>query len=106
MNHTYKPMSLPMKIVFWFVVANAALGAISLIFFPTTTESTFFWQIAPPISARMFGVLYVAAGMLVLLAVLRGQWESARTVDIMVPFFTGMLLLTTILHMDRFVQDF
>ncbi len=102
MSPTYTLMSLPMKLVLWFVVANAYAGAISLILFPTTTQSTFFWQIAPPINARMFGVLYLAAGSVVLQAVLRGQWEPARYLIAMVPAFTGMMLLTTWLHLDRF----
>lgn len=102
MNPPYKPMSLPMKLILWFVVANAYAGAISLIVFPTDTRSTFFWQIAPPINAGMFGVLYLAAGSVVLRAVLRGQWEPARYLTAMVPAFTGMMLLTTLLHLDRF----
>jgi hypothetical protein len=102
MNPTYKSMSLPMKFVLWFVVVNAYAGAISLILFPTNTQSTFFWQIAPPINAGMFGMLYLAAGSVVLQAVLRGQWEPARYLIAMVPAFTGMMLLTTLLHLDRF----
>lgn len=102
MNGAYKPMSLPLKLVLWFVVANAYAGALSLILFPTNTQSTFFWEIAPAINAAMFGVLYLAAGSLVLQTVLRGQWEPARYLVAMVPVFTGMMLLTTLLHLDKF----
>ncbi len=102
MNCTYKPMSLPLKLVLWFVVVNAYAGALSLILSPTNTQSTFFWEIAPAINAGMFGVLYLAAGSLVLQAVLRGQWEPARYLVAMVPVFTGMMLLTTLLHLDKF----
>ena len=41
-------MSLAMKLVYWFVVFNAYAGAISLLLFPSDTQSTFFWTIAPP----------------------------------------------------------
>src|SRR3712207_6485904 len=102
MDRPYTPMSLPMKVVLWFVVANAYAGAISLLAFPTDTRSTFFWQIAPPINARLYGVLYLAAGSVVLRAVLGGRWEPARYLTAMVPAFTGMMLLTTLLHRDRF----
>ncbi|RPI33854.1 MAG: hypothetical protein EHM70_04740 [Chloroflexota bacterium] len=98
-------MPAPMKALYWFVVANAYLAAFSLIFFPYETDKTFFWRIAPPLSAGMFGVLYLAAGTLVLQAVLRGRWETARYLTAMVPVFTGMVLLTTFLHTDRFVRD-
>ena len=104
MNPLYKPMSLPMKLVLWFVVANAYAGAISLIVFPTDTRATFFWQIAPPINAGLFGVLYLAAGSVVLRAVLHGRWEPARYLTAMVPAFTGLMLLTTLLHLDKFDQ--
>ena len=42
MDSTYKPMSLFMKIVFWFVAINALAGAISLILFPANTDTLFF----------------------------------------------------------------
>lgn len=102
MNQTYKPMSSLMKVVFWFVVINAYAGAASLILFPTDTRSTFFWDIAPLINARMFGVLYLAAGSLVLQALIRGWWEPARYLTAMVPAFTGMMLATTLVHIDVF----
>jgi hypothetical protein len=101
----YKPISLPMKIVLWFVIVNAVLGAISLIFSPENTGSTFFWTITPPINAAMLGVLYASAAILLLQVVLQGRWESARFLVVTIPVFTGILLLTTLLHADRFIQD-
>jgi hypothetical protein len=38
---TDTPMSAPLKAAFWFVAANALLGAISLIFLPTRTDTFF-----------------------------------------------------------------
>lgn len=102
----YKPMSLPMKLVFWFVILNAYAGAISLILFGENTRETFFWNVTPPINAGMFGALYLAAGSVVLYATLRGQWEPARYLTAMVPAFTGMMLLTTLLHLDAFDKGF
>jgi hypothetical protein len=102
----YKPMSLFMKAILWFVVANAYAGAISLIVSPVNTNNTFFWKITPPIGAVMYGAMYAVAGTIVLLAVLRGRWESARFLTAMVPAFTGLMLLNTVLHSDKFVPDF
>jgi hypothetical protein len=102
MHPAEKPMSLPLRLVLWFVVANAYAGAVSLIVFPSSTQSTFFWSITPPINAGLFGVLYLAAGSFVLHVVLRGRWESARALTAMVPAFTGLMLLTTLLHRDKF----
>jgi hypothetical protein len=97
-----KPMSPPMKLVLWLVVANAYAGALSLVLAPTDTQDTFFWRIAPPINAGMFGALYLAAGSVVLYVVRRGRWEPARFLTAMIPAFTGLMLLTTLLHRDAF----
>ena len=48
MEETDHPMSPLMKVVFWFVAANALVGAVSLIFFPADTARLFFWEINPP----------------------------------------------------------
>lgn len=101
-----RPMSLLMKLIFLFVVANAYAGAISLIFFSADTESLFFWKISPPINAVMFGTLYLIAGSVVLLAVIRGRWEPARYLVPMVLPFSLLLLLATLLHQDKFTAGF
>lgn len=102
MTHAHKPMSFLMRLVLSLVVVNAYAAAASLIIFPNDTRSTFFWAIEPPINARLFGVLYLAAGSLVLHAVIRGRWEPARFVTAMVPAFTGLMLLTTLVHSHAF----
>lgn len=101
-----RPMSLPMKLIFLFVVANAYAGAVSLILFPADTESLFFWKITPPINAVLFGTLYLIAGSVVLLAVIRGRWEPARYLTPMVIPFSLLLLLATLLHLDKFTLGF
>lgn len=85
-----------------FVALNAFAGAAALLLFPADTASGWFWTVAPPINAGMFGALYLAAGLLVAWAAVRGLWEPARFLGPMVPAFTGMMLLTTVLHLDRF----
>ena len=51
------PMSPLMRVVFWFVAANALAGALSLIVFPTRTDTLFFWEITPALNAALFGAL-------------------------------------------------
>ena len=101
MPASVKPMSLPMRLTLWFVVANAYLAAVSLIAWPVDTDRTFFWRITPPINAGMYGVLYLVAGTAALRAALRGRWEPARYLTAMLPAFTGLALLATLLHRDR-----
>ena len=106
MDSTYKPMSLFMKIVFWFVAINALAGAISLIMFPANTDTLFFWKITPPISAALFGALYLGGAVVVAYVTRQGLWEPARyLVPILVS--AGILIsLTTFLHIDRFTAGF
>ena len=70
-DHPYKPMSLPMRLVLAFVAANAFAGAASLMLFPAATDAGFFWALTPPVSAALFGALYLSAGGLVAWAALR-----------------------------------
>jgi hypothetical protein len=106
MNSTYKPMSLWLKIVFWFVAVNALAGAISLMFFPGQTGALFFWPISPPISATMFGALYLGGAVVVSLVTYRGQWEPARYLAPILVSAGVLITLTTLLHLDRFTPGF
>jgi hypothetical protein len=99
-------LSKLMKFVFWFVVLNSTGGALSLILFPTQTERYFFWNITPPINAMLVGTMYLVAGIAVAYAALRGTWESARFIAAMGFSLSIVLLLATLLHIDRFVPGF
>ena len=85
MDSTYKPMSLFLKIVFWFVAINALAGAVSLILFPANTDTLFFWKITPPISAALFGALYLGGAIVVAYVTRQGLWEPARYLVPMAP---------------------
>lgn len=98
----YKPMSWPMRLVLAFVAANALAAAASLMLFPADSGAGFFWELTPPISAAMFGALYLVSGLLVARAALVGLWEPARFLAPMVVAFSAAMLLATFLHLDRF----
>jgi hypothetical protein len=102
----YKPMSLLMKIVFWFVAINALAGASSLVLFPNNSDTLFFWKISPSLSSTMFGALYLGGAVVVSLVTYRGWWEPAR---FLVPILVAagiLICLTTFLHLDRFIPGF
>ena len=97
-----KPMSAPMRWVFWFVAINALAGALSLLFFPTRTHSLFFWEIKPALNAALFGALYLGGAAVVGWVAYRGQWEAAR---FLIPILVSagiFISVTTLLHLDRF----
>lgn len=101
-DRPYKPMSLPMRLVLAFVAANAFAGAASLMLFPAATDTGFFWALTPPVSAALFGALYLAAGGLVARAAFKGVWETARYLAPMIVVFSALMLAATLLHLDRF----
>ncbi len=102
METTDHPMSMSMKVVFWFVAANALAGAISLIFFPGDTARLFFWEINPPLNAALFGALYLGGAAIVALVAYRGRWESARFLIPILVSAGALISITTLLHLDRF----
>lgn len=67
-----------MKILGSIVILQALSVAVTLIFFPTRTETLFFWKISPPINAILLGVLYTSTVIFVGQALWRGRWETMR----------------------------
>lgn len=102
MEETDRPMSPLTKVVFWFVAANALVGAVSLIFFPADTARLFFWEINPPINAALFGALYLGGAAVVALVTYRGRWEPARFLIPVLVSAGALITVTTLLHLDRF----
>lgn len=102
METTDRPMSTLMKVAFWFVAANALVGACSLIFFPADTARLFFWEIKPPINAALFGALYRGGSAVVALVTYRGRWEQARFLIPILVSAGALISVTTLLHLDRF----
>ncbi|HEU5097470.1 MAG TPA: hypothetical protein VFU22_00390 [Roseiflexaceae bacterium] len=102
MQATNSQMSAVARAVFWFVAVNALAGALSLMLFPTRTDTLFFWEIKPAINASLFGALYLGGAATVAWVTYRGAWETAR---FLVPILVtaGVLIsATTFLHLDRF----
>jgi hypothetical protein len=102
METTDRPMSTLMKVVFWFVAANALVGACSLIFFPADTARLFFWEIKPPINAALFGALYLGGAAVVALVTYRARWEQARFLIPILVSAGALISVATLLHLDRF----
>jgi hypothetical protein len=94
------------RLVLWFIAVNALLGAISLLLFPTQTDTLFFWPIKPPINAALMGALYLGGAVAVGFLSYKGRWEPAR---FLVPVLVSagiFISLTTLLHSDKFVPGF
>ena len=70
--------------------------------FPSRTETLFFWEIAPPINAALFGALYLSGAFVVSLVTARGRWEPGRFLVPVLVTAAALISGVTLLHLDRF----
>jgi hypothetical protein len=99
-------LSLGVTLWSWFMIPHALLAGVQLIATPGRTETFFFWKIAPPLNAVLFGAVYLIAGITLIRATLSGRWEQRRYFVPMLVAFSVVLLIATALHAARFIQGF
>ena len=80
-----------------------AVGAGLLTFAGATeTDDWFSWTIQPPLTAATLGAYYWAALALIIGVVAAGTWAAARVAAIGIASISTLLLLATLLHLDKF----
>jgi hypothetical protein len=94
--------SRPMRFLFFFAAALVAFAAIPLYLFSERTEEFFAWTIQPPLTAAFLGAGYWAVTLAALLAIRQPEWTKVRIVLPVVVSGVGLILLATMLHLDRF----
>lgn len=92
----------------WFFGVAAGLALIAgmqLFVLASETERFFSWTIEPPLTAAFLGAAYWAACVLLARAARQRSWASARAA--LPPVFTiaVLLLVATLIHLDRFDLD-
>ena len=92
----------------WMMVLFVLLGvgATAALYFGTThTEDDFSWTIQPPLTAALLGAGYSGTIVLFGLAIRERWWANARMV-VPAPFtLSTLLLIATLLHLDKFHFD-
>lgn len=97
-----RPTSAGMR---WMLLAASALVfivGIQLYILTEHTDRFFAWTIASPLTAAFLGGGYWASFAMELLAARRRVWADARIAVPAVLIFTSLMLLVTLLHLDRF----
>jgi hypothetical protein len=85
------------------VFAGLALIAGALLFFGATrTDAWWSWTIVPPLTAATLGAFYWAAFVLILSAARSRTWARARPAVYPVALIALLLLVITLIHLDRF----
>jgi hypothetical protein len=92
----------------WFFVVSSVLALIAgvmLFVGASETERFFAWDIAPPLTAAFMGAAYWAALVLLAWAAVQRDWPRARTALPPVFVIAVLLLIATLIHLDKFDLD-
>ena len=92
----------------WFFAAAAALAlvaGIQLFVLASETDRFFSWTIEPPLTAAFLGAAYWAACVLLTWAARQRSWWTARAALPPVFAIAVLLLVTTLIHLDKFDLD-
>ena len=71
----------------------------------TDTDDWFSWTIQPPLTAAALGAFYWASFVLLLSAARASSWAAARSTVLPVTAIAVVLLVITLVHLDRFHTD-
>src|SRR5690349_16110663 len=85
------------------IVTPILLAAFQILYFaPQTSGERFAWEIQPSMMAAFIGAGYLAGTYFFLNIVFARQWHYVSIVFVSITFFTTGMLLSTILHWERF----
>ena len=93
------------RFMWWLGAASGAVSAgatILLIPLAERTADFFAWTIAVPASAAFIGLFYLALTVMGLLGLRQPWWAPARAALVPAVVFVGLVLVTTVLHLDKF----
>jgi hypothetical protein len=97
---------IPSLRAFFAVAAGLALVAGVLLFVLSEDTDRFFsWTIQPPLTAAFLGAAYWAACVLLAWAARQRSWERARPAVPPVLTIAVLLLVATLVHLDKFDLD-
>ena len=96
-----KPVVPAMRVLLY--AASALVLPIVLLFvLPDRTDTLAAWPIKPPLSAAFLGGGYLAAFFLAFLSAREKVWARARLAFASIFLISVLLLIATLLHLDRF----
>jgi hypothetical protein len=78
------------------------ISGFQLFVFSESTDRFFAWTINPPLTAAFLGAAYWASFAMEFLAARKRIWAHARIAVPAVLIFTGLTLIVTLIHLDRF----
>ena len=92
------------KLVYLVLLANGLPAFILLMAAPGNTDDLFVWTVVPEASARLLGVMYGNALLLVALGLMQRDWAHARVTLVLIAFFSVAATLVTLFNLDPFLD--
>jgi hypothetical protein len=91
------------KVVFLLLLANAVPAIFNLMVLPTMTDTMFVWTVTPVINARLMGVMYANALILVGIGMLQTSWARVRIVMVLITLFSILATVMTFVYLNPFL---
>lgn len=99
----HNDLSKWVKFVCFVLLANALPAFAILMIFPNMTETLFVWTIKPVINARLVGVMYSNAIILIGFSVLQTSWARVRIMMVVITLFSILATLLTFVYLKPFL---
>lgn len=101
----YPGTPIPLALRAWFVAEVIfGVGAVlSVGLAPENTRNNFAWDVQPVVMASVLGAYYISSALLFALPLFARRWEMIRVMILPAAIFTAAELITTLLHLDRFL---
>jgi hypothetical protein len=96
-------LSVGVKFVLLVLLANGLPAFIILMSVPNLTEQLFVWTINPEINARLIGVMYGNALLLVGFAAFQTSWARVRVIMVVITLFSVLATLLTFFYLKPFL---
>jgi hypothetical protein len=105
MRASMRELTPRLRLILYAFAALALIAGVMLFAGATRTEDYFSWTIEPPLTAATLGAFYWAALVLLVAAARSGTWAEARPAIYPVTLIAVLLLIVTLIHLDRFDLD-
>ena len=99
----FNDLSIGVKIVLLVLLANGLPAFLILMSVPHLTEVLFVWTINPEINARLIGVMYSNALLLIGLSALQTKWQNVRINMVVITLFSIFATVLTFFYLAPFL---
>jgi hypothetical protein len=99
----YNDLPIGVKIVCFLLLANAVPAITILMSLPRMTEDLFVWTVTPEINARLMGVMYANALILIAIGVFQTSWARVRIVMVVITLFSVLATVLTFFYLKPFL---